>query len=237
VKAYLISKPTIVWDNGPYGARQFLADIGASELYWVNPDSNAELLAELCGRLCYMSYGKGRKTTREFLENIINQRHYSVLEHANFTFIFTGVSRSLTHELVRHRHFSFSQLSQRYVDESQADMVVPPALTGNNEAATAFGYARETYRILVEALEPTFAHITNATERRKAARQAARCVLPNMTETKIAVTGNARTWREFIQKRNTMHADPEIRALAAEVFRQLQEAAPGLFYSTMGEEG
>lgn len=232
MKAYLISVPTIRWD----GARKFLEDIGAGDLYWVNPDSNAELLVELCGRLCYMSYGKGRKTTREFLENIINQRHYSVLEHANFTFIFTGVSRSLTHELVRHRHLSYSQLSQRYVDESNAEIIMPPAVAGQADVfERAVNAARTAYSVIVSNLELSHAHITNPTERRKAVRQAARAVLPNATETKIAVTGNARAWREFIQKRNSPHADPEIRALAAEVYRQLQEAAPGLFYNTMEE--
>lgn len=214
--------------------------LDSASLYWVNPKSLAEVLVEICGRLCYMSFGKGRKTNEEFLKNIIDQKHFSVLEHANWTFIFTGVSRSLTHELVRHRHFSFSQLSQRYVDESGAQMILPAGLAGSPGAEFLFfrsvAESKAIYARLVKQMEEKFADEPSLTMRRKKARQAARAVLPNATETKIAVTGNARTWREFIQKRNTPMADPEIRALAAEVYRQLKDEAPNLFYNVMEDE-
>jgi thymidylate synthase (FAD) len=232
VKVYLISQPTIDWAQ----YRKFADDEHLpDDLYWVNPASNAELLVELAGRLCYMSYGKGRKTNREFLDNIIESGHFSVLEHANFTFFITGVSRSLTHELVRHRHFSFSQLSQRYVDESEADMIYPSAFSPEDAdiAARVFDQARGAYRALVQRMEEKFADEPNSTLRRKLARQAARAVLPNATETKIAVTGNVRTWREFIQKRAIPQADPEIRKLAAMIYDVLLERAPGLFRETL----
>ena len=237
MKAYLISRPTLDF----YVLEQFHKEEKLPDnFYWINPGSLAELLVEICGRLCYMSFGKGRKSNEEFLKNIIESKHFSVLEHANYTFLFTGVSRSLTHELVRHRHFSFSQLSQRYVDESEAKMILPSALETDTEKRLFEGItedAKNMYKSLVHLLEARFAEqFENPTLRRKAARQAARAVLPNATETKIAVTGNARTWREFIQKRNTPMADPEIRALAAEVYGQLKVEAPFLFYNTMGEE-
>ena len=94
-------------------------------------------LNEVAGRTCYMSFGKGRKSNEEYLENILSSKHGSVLEHAVWNLLITGVSRALTHELVRHRAgFGYSQLSQRYVDESEARYVVPP-LYQENEALRA----------------------------------------------------------------------------------------------------
>jgi thymidylate synthase (FAD) len=89
------------------------------------PDE-ATAICELAGRLCYNSFNKRRPGgTREYFHHILASGHGSVLEHASYTFLFADVSRSLTHELVRHRHFSYSQRSQRYVDESDAPVVVP----------------------------------------------------------------------------------------------------------------
>ena len=193
----------------------------------VEPPSDGETLAEIGGRLCYMSFGKGRKTNAQYLANIIGQQHFSVLEHANYTFIFTGVSRSLTHELVRHRHFSFSQLSQRYVDHSGSTVVVPPGLEGEQEMlllAVALA-ANTAYKGIVEALS----NADMATADRKRINGLARSVLPESTETKIMVTGNARTWREFLVKRNSPHADREIRDLASAVLAVLSKEAPHMF--------
>src|SRR3954468_5803126 len=99
---------------------------------WEGESTDGERLAEFAGRICYMSqHNPAKRSTREYIENIKKQGHGSVLEHANYTLLLEGVSRSLTHELVRHRAgFAFSQLSQRYVDESQAAFVVPPAIAG-----------------------------------------------------------------------------------------------------------
>ncbi len=86
---------------------------------WIGESTDGERLAEFAGRLCYMSqHNPAKRETREYLENIKKQGHGSVLEHANYSILLEGVSRSLTHELVRHRAgFAYSQLSQRYVDE------------------------------------------------------------------------------------------------------------------------
>jgi thymidylate synthase (FAD) len=156
-----------------------------------------------------------------------------VLEHGVVTFYFTGVSRSFTHELIRHRHFSYSQLSQRYVPERNAAMVEPDVIAQDPELHKKFVEATEAsvraYTDLLEGLERRFADVGDATLRRKQARQAARAVLPNATETRIVVTGNYRAWRHFIGMRATEHADVEIRELAIECLRQLQRVAPNVF--------
>src|SRR5436189_4212988 len=100
---------------------------------WLGESTDGERLAEFAGRLCYMSQkNPANRSTGDYLENIKRQGHGSVLEHANYSLLLEGVSRSLTHELVRHRAgFAYSQLSQRYVDESEANFVVPPAIIGD----------------------------------------------------------------------------------------------------------
>ena len=144
-----------------------------------------------------------------------------MLEHGTATFYLTGVSRSFTHELVRHRHFSYSQLSQRYVPERDAAMVEPDVIADDPELHKLFVEATEAsvraYNELLAGLERRFADGPNGTLRRKQARQAARAVLPNATETRIVVTGNYRAWRHFIAMRATEHADVEIRELAVAV--------------------
>src|SRR4029079_4226399 len=163
-------------------------------------------LAEFAGRLCYQSWARPNPETATnpgYLANILKQKHSSVLEHATATFLIQGVSRSLTHELVRHRHLSYSQLSQRYVASKNMGVVIPPAIY--NLPAGEFEQARDAiidlfnralldYDLLVVTLEE---HGFN----RKQAREAARAVLPNATETEIVVTGNMRAWRDVIDKR------------------------------------
>jgi thymidylate synthase (FAD) len=211
---------------------QFVADEGMT--WATDAGSAAEKVVEVGGRVCYMSFGKGRKTNHEYIDNILEAKHGSVIEHATWTFLFTGVSRSLTHELIRHRAgFSFSQLSQRYVDESTADFVEPEAIAANPEAhalfAQAIAAAQEAYVALVELLDQQFVDVPSKTLRRKMARQAARAVLPNATETKIVVTANARSWRHFIEMRASPYSEPEIRRLAIKILRVLQQEAPNLF--------
>lgn len=157
------------------------------------------------------------------------------LEHGVATFIIQGVSRSCTHELIRHRHLSPSQLSQRYVDESDAATVLPDLIAAaglTHVFDRAVKAAQDAYDDLVIGLGAYLAETaenTTGTERRKAARQAARAVLPNAVETKIQLTGNFRAWRHFIGMRASRHADVEIRALAVEILRQLQAVSPHVF--------
>lgn len=206
------------------------------DIPWSTDADGGQALAEFAGRACYQSWDKPNPATATnagYLRHLLSVGHLSVLEHGTVTFYFTGVSRSFTHELVRHRHFSYSQLSQRYVPEGDAAMVEPKVIANDPELHQTFVAATEAseraYTELLAGLERKFAGVESATLRRKQARQAARSVLPNATETRIVVTGNFRAWRHFIAMRATEHADVEIRTLAVECLRQLQRAAPGVF--------
>ncbi len=204
-------------------------------VHWMGESTDGERLAEFAGRLCYMSQkNPASRTTRDYLENIKKQGHGSVLEHANYSLLLEGVSRSLTHELVRHRAgFAYSQLSQRYVDESDAAFVVPPAILGDDALVEAWKTqiesAQATYIALVEKLIQRYSWVDDKVHRRKMAREAARGVLPNSTETKIVVTGNVRAWRTMLELRSSEGAEFEIRRMALAVLRVLQAEAPGFF--------
>ena len=186
-------------------------------------------LAEFAGRSCYESYDRpnARTATNEgYLAHIMEVGHYSVLEHPTVTFYITGISRSLTHELVRHRHFSFSQLSQRFVDSSRAKMVLPPAYEGDDVATQS---AVERF---VRSLEEYFYDVERMKESgktRKQIRETARSGLPNETETKMVITGNYRAWIEFLIKRDSPAADAEIARLARTIGEQLAVEVPNVF--------
>jgi thymidylate synthase (FAD) len=202
---------------------------------WIGESTDGERLAEFAGRVCYMSqHNPAKRATRDYLENIKKQGHGSVLEHANYTVLLEGVSRSLTHELVRHRAgFAYSQLSQRYVDESEANFVVPPAVIGDTNLESAWReqieQAQRAYVSLVEKLMERYGWVPDRVHRRKMAREAARAVLPNATETKIVVTANARAWRTMLELRASEGAELEIRRAAIAVLRLLQCEAIGFF--------
>lgn len=221
--------------------------LGHPDLDWESDsDNDPQQLVEFSGRLCYLSFGKeanlngghttiqGRTTNKEYIENLLKVKHGSVLEHGVFTFLFEGVSRALTHELVRHRAgFGYSQLSQRYVDESNIGFVLPSEIREGSAAFESWKQACEAslvaYRKLLEDMEELVADEPKATLRRKRARQVARTVLPNSAETKIVVTGNIRAWRHFIELRGATFADAEIRRLAICVLKILQKEAPQIF--------
>lgn len=202
---------------------------------WLGESTDGERLAEFAGRLCYMSQGNpAKRATRDYLENIKRQGHGSVLEHATYSILLEGVSRSLTHELVRHRAgFAYSQLSQRYVDESSASFVVPPAIAGDEGLEASWRAqvedAQRCYIELVEQLMQRYGWVGDKVHRRKMAREAARGVLPNSTETKIVVTANARAWRTMLELRTSEGAELEIRRAAVAMLRALHVEAPGFF--------
>ncbi len=203
---------------------------------WSTDADGGPALVEFAGRACYQSWSKPNPrtaTNAAYVRHIIDVGHFSVLEHASVTFYITGISRSCTHELIRHRHFSYSQLSQRFVPEHDSEVVVPPGMEDDPELQEIFKAAadasRATYTELLARLEAKFANQPNAVLRRKQARQAARAVLPNATETRIVATGNYRAWRHFIAMRASEHADVEIRRLAIECLRQLIDLAPQVF--------
>jgi thymidylate synthase (FAD) len=237
---YLVGKQVI----GDAELDRFLADHGVS---WESDSSiAAEVLTETAGRTCYMSFAKPRPGGNStYLTHIKEVGHGSVLEHAVWNFIITGVSRSLTHELVRHRAgFGYSQLSQRYVDESVAEYVEPDIIARDPELhAIWLDAVKQVHAAYIQLAEKLNARLadpkaaaaamlppdTDRTTRRKAARQAARSVLPNATETKIFVTANARALRHFLEQRGSAFAEPEIRKLAGVLLDILQKDAPNLF--------
>ena len=197
------------------------------------PATDADHLAEYAGRSCYQSFDRPNPATadnRGYMANIVKQGHFSVLEHASVSFYVTGVSRALTHELVRHRHLSFSQLSQRFVDETyRAPLVTPPGFrdsTNHRELANVLDGVQE---VAVAAYAYAVELLMDDGYTRKAAREAARAVLPNATETRLVVTGNHRAWRDFLGKRWTVHADAEIRQFAGLILTELRDLAPESF--------
>lgn len=244
----IITEPSVYLVGKQLGSEaemdRFLGDHDVPE-FSTTAQSDGEAMVEIAGRLCYMSFAKPRPGgNKAYIDHILEVGHGSVLEHAVYSMIFTGVSRSLTHELVRHRAgMSYSQLSQRYVDESDCAFVRPPGIKpgGSPEAiwAQTIGRAQGYYESLCETLEYNdFADIDNPTLRRKRARETARSVLPNCTETKIFVTGNARAWRHFLELRGSIHADAEIQRLAIAVLEVLQAESPNLFGDyTVSDQG
>lgn len=190
-----------------------------------------DTLVEFAGRACYQSWQRPNPktaTNEGYIANILAQGHFSVLEHASATFYVQGVSRALTHELIRHRHLSYSQLSQRFVNEGgrEDNLVLPPAAHDDMVAAMIHQRAHDQAHLIYNDL---VAHYTSKGLPRKQAREAARAVLPNQQETKLVVTGNMRAWRDVIAKRNDPAADAEIRRFAAEVLKQLKKIAPNTF--------
>src|SRR5947209_6256495 len=182
-KIYLVGRSTL--DGEVVG--QFVSD--ESTAWTTDTENGSELIAELAGRVCYMSFGdkQGRRSNQEYLMNLIRMEHGSVLEHSVWNFIVTGVSRSFTHELIRHRAgFAYSQLSQRYVDESEANFVEPDVIAqdGNLHQIWLDSVTRshEAYRKLADGLseliEREFPDMKRR-DKRKKAREAARSVLPN----------------------------------------------------------
>ncbi|MEO8456205.1 MAG: FAD-dependent thymidylate synthase [Chloroflexota bacterium] len=228
-RIYVVGRQNV--DRGEL--ERFLGEYGMS--WETDTEIGGEQLVEAGGRLCYVSYGKGRKTNAEYVTNIIESKHGSVLEHAVWNFIIAGVSRSFTHELIRHRAgWGYSQLSQRYVDESEANYVEPALIAADPELHALWQQTIETsheaYVRLTEALAKKLQEQGVAgTTRRKMARESARSVLPNATETMIFVTANARALRHFIELRGSEGAEAEIRGVALEFLRIMQHEAPNLF--------
>lgn len=191
--------------------------------------ADADLTAEEAGRLCYLSWHRPNEKTAvngRYLLNICNQRHYSVLGHSSASFYIDGISRNCTHEMIRHRWFTFSEVSQRYVDISKFEMAVHPGLRDhmgpNSYVQNNFNVDKFRYGEIVEDL-------VSMGRPRKEARQAARNVLPGGIETKILMSGNLRSWRDFLAQRLAPGADAEIRAAALEIYKILKIEFPNSF--------
>lgn len=206
---------------------------------WLDPNAGASepgTLGEFAGRSCYQSWDRPNPNTADtadYLANIIRQRHFSVLAHASVSYYIEGVSRSLTHELVRHRWPAFSQLSQRYVEVTDdLPIVMPPDARGKGELEDLVVHAaQQARRRYLELLQAAERHGLSG----KRARQLARAVLPNAAETKIVASGNLRAWRDLLAQRLPEGADEEIRELAHALLVDLSEYAPEVFADIKAE--
>lgn len=224
-RVVLLSRPQVT-DEG----RQEMLDYYGEAAQERDLDPSVAELMEYAGRRCYDASGrKSEKTSTSYgyLANIMDQNHLSVLEHGNWSILIERISRACSHELVRHRHFSYSQESQRYVlSTKHSEAVIPPAMLGDDRQIDAFVRSVESgweeYDIAYKALrDQGYAH--------KEASEAARAYIPNAASTSIVMTGNARSWIEFIQKRDAAGADAEIRRLAGIIATVLGDELPEVF--------
>jgi thymidylate synthase (FAD) len=220
----------------PHRIALFLTD---QDLEWNRTEgaTEAEELIEFSGRICYLSFGvkQSPRSNGEYIRNLILSGHESVLEHASWSLLLTNVSRAFTHQLVRHRvGIAFSQLSQQYHDESDAQFVAPTELESSPEAFEiwrAHTHASiAAYERIKERLTARSDLTMNTKERNRLIRSAARSVLPNSTETKILMTANARTLRHFLKVRGNIVGDYEMRLVAAEILEIMKTEAPSAFF-------
>lgn len=210
---------------------------------------DGEKLIASAAKLCYSPVGVDeieKKLEEEevsrFLENLINIGHESPIEHISFTFAAEGVSRSLTHQLVRHRIASYSQQSQRYVKLDQFEYIIPEEIEKRPEAKEIFINAMEedqkVYDELVNILKKDYKKkfIAEGMSEKKANREAekksiedSRYVFPNACETKIVFTMNARTLLHFFKLRTCNRAQWEIRNMATEMLKEVKKVYPIVF--------
>ena len=169
-----------------------------------------------------------REKQAEFVARMLESGHASPIEHVSFTFALSGVSRALTHQLVRHRLASYSQQSQRYVDASRFDYIMPPAIAENEAAKKRFTLFMEevgsAYRDIKKLLEDEGRVGAKANED-------ARFVLPQAVQTRIVVTMNCRSLLNFFEQRCCMRAQWEIRAVANNMLDKCREVLPEIFTS------
>lgn len=154
---------------------------------------------------------------KRLIELALNLKHFSVFEHVNFTFAIEGISRSCSHQFVRHRFFSFTQQSQRYVKENGFPFVIPPTIQSEEKALSLF-------LKLMEDIDDAYKELS-----RLVPVEDARFVLPNATETKMVATANARELMHFLKLRLAPVAQWEIRALAESMFNEVSKVAPNIF--------
>lgn len=208
-----------------------------------------EKIVATAAKLCYSSSdisslkeGLTPEKTRSFIEMLVSIGHESVVEHVSFTFGIEGISRACSHQLVRHRIASYSQKSQRYVNENGFEFITPPSIQEIPEAKEEFDRViddiQKSYERIADLLtEKNKADLiaagidekTAASKARKLANEDARFLLPNACETKIIVTMNVRSLFNFFEHRCCNRAQWEIRAVANEMLRLCIEAAPALF--------
>lgn len=192
----------------------------------INWSVEPELLIEFAGRTAYQSQARiSNDSAGKFVDMLVKLGHESVLEHAYATFRFSGVSRAMTHQLVRHRLVSYTQKSQRYVDEKGFDYVTPSTISRTGCAETIF-------KELMDTIGKTYKEL----RRVGIPKEDARFVLPNATETEIVVSANFRQWRHMIKLRTSQKAQWEIREVFIRVLGQLHQKCPNVFKDLIQEK-
>ncbi|MDD4907663.1 MAG: FAD-dependent thymidylate synthase [Candidatus Omnitrophica bacterium] len=180
---------------------------------------------EFAGQI-FSDTGRSAQQQEEFVRKVVASGHESPLEHVKFTFAVEGVSRALTHQLVRHRLASYSQQSQRYVKEKDFDYIVPPSIDRNPEAKKLFDGLMSVIQEKYTALLKLMGDDKLSGE---AANQDARFVLPQAAETKIVLTMNCRELIHFFKHRCCTRAQWEIRELASRMLKICNEKLPAVF--------
>lgn len=184
--------------------------------------------AQSAGEIFSASEGVAGNADRQaaFIRKVVASGHESPLEHVKFTFAVDGVSRALTHQLVRHRLASYSQQSQRYVKEASFDYIIPPSIVRDKELREEFVHTMEHIQGCYNSLLDKFKTRGKVGER---ANQDVRFVLPQAAETKIVVTMNCRELLHFFRHRCCARAQWEIKGLAEEMLRIAQKELPDVF--------
>ncbi len=227
----ILSRPVLTGDHA-----EFLKLKG---LRWkpVGECTEAEALIEFAGRTCYLSFDpkpRTRVATRAYVAKLVSSGHESVLEHAQWTFQLSGVTRGFSHQLVRHRvGFAFSQLSQQYHDESEAELIQPFEIESREDLKSKWRDAQKSVNEFYEAAISSGAPEQDMSERERIryARSLARSLLPNSTRTIICVSANARALRHFLSVRGNLDGDLEMRLVSEKIFDLLRSEAP----STVGD--
>jgi len=202
----------------------------------VQHTAEPEELIAAAARLCYAErtediLRQDPEGAGKFVAMLKKFGHLSPIEHASFTFLVEGVSRAMTHQLVRHRLASYSQRSQRYVRHAEFDYVVPPQLEGktvqvDGKAADAVAFFRETMELIAKRYQTLSEALGDSGE---SSNEDARYVLPNACETKTFVTMNARELLHFFEERLCLRAQWEIRGMAEQMLAAVKKIAPNIF--------
>lgn len=246
---YMIEKDTIVWlkpkitligeplFNG-LGLREHLEYRNQS---WLdgNHGESGELLSETAGRVCYNSFTNPRPGgSKEYHNHVIKEGHGSIYTHANYTFAISGVTRALTHELVRHHvGTAISQASQRYVDQGVYGMVAPqPFFNEHWDGYFKLEYYIDDFRNAMYMYNTEYSKRMGDIEgkldnrdAKKYARGCARKFLPECSATELIWTMNLRAARNIIEQRCSEGADWEIRRLANQFYLTLMAVCPMIF--------
>lgn len=203
---------------------------------------NPEAVISSAARLCYsnasiddlMLKTEDKENTKEYIDMLMSLGHESPIEHVSFTFGIEGISRACSHQLVRHRIASYSQKSQRYVNETQFEYVTPEAIASDPIIKAVYDETMQLLQGRYDSIRAALVqkYIKSGIDVKAAGKKAnedARMILPNATCTSIIVTMNIRSLFNFFKHRCCNRAQWEIRDVADEMLRQCMEIAPNIF--------